>query len=174
VTMYVSDDSVDAAIAKQPKIQDAVRGKSIMLFPPGHAVSVAVNACLTIGYMGTALSVYLTWPIESFTMLIYLIAAVGMAVALGSVAFSLLRGFSSARRIMYRFSVALALLGGIAATVTLTRFDTLASGLAIGGVALSVAANRLIAGEGYALFSAFFRAKRAFELNEQGRGVRRS
>jgi hypothetical protein len=168
--MYVSDESVDAVIAQQPKIQDAVRGKSIMVFPPGHAVSVTVNVCLTLGYMGTALSAYLMSPIRTLTMLIYLIAAVGMALGLGGVAFSLLRGFSSARRIMYRFSIVLVLLGCTATIATFTRTDTLALGLAIAGLVLSVAANRLIAGEGYALFSAFFRAKRAFASSERRHG----
>jgi hypothetical protein len=97
----------------------------------------------------------------------YYAAGAAAIVIMGFLAFLVLRGFRLARIYIYRFSVTLIAVATIIAATAVVLGDRFAIGFAVFGVLVSAAAHRLVAGPSYALFSAFFRAKRAYAQSTQ-------
>lgn len=160
--MYMSDEKADAVVAKQSDIQRAVQGATIMLWVPGHGAGVAVNMCLLLGWIGSVLAVYRMRPPMLETIPYYYAAGAAAIVIMGFLAFLVLRGYRLARSYIYRFSLALIAVATVTASVAGIIGDRLAVGFALFGVVMSAVARRLVAGPSYAMFSAFFRAKRAY------------
>lgn len=162
MTVYVRDQDADAIIAKDAKIQDAVQGRSIMLWLPGQGVGVSVNICLTFGWMGSVISVYRMVPQLRYMMGWYVLGILAVLSPMSIIWYAILRGHPAARSRMHAFTIATLVVGIVVSAVALVRGDMIAAGLAAAGLAFTFVALRLVAGPSYALLTAFFRAKRAY------------
>jgi hypothetical protein len=167
--MYISDQSADATIVTNDKIRAAVEGKAAMLWLPGQSAGVTVNMCLMFGWMGTVISVYSMVPEIRHAMGWYALGVGLVSAAMGIHWFMIIRGFPAARMRMYWHTVATLSIGALVTAVALVRQDMVAAGLGGAGTVFAFAAMRLVAGPSYALFAAFYRAKRAHELVDNSR-----
>lgn len=163
MTVYASDESADAVVAKDTTLQSVVRGKAVILSLPGQGAGASANFCLVLGWMGTLISVYRMVPQLRYMMHWYALSSVVVMSALGVIWYTLLRGHAAARSRMYAYANATLLVGGAVAAVALSRADWIAAALAAAGVAFTLIARRLVAGPSHALFAAVFRARRAHE-----------
>lgn len=167
--MYTSDENADSIIVSNDKVRDAVQGNAIMLWLPGQGAGVGVNACLMLSWMGILISLIRMVPALRQPAAWYLLLIGVMAAAMGVHWFMILRGQAAARRRMYRYAVATLAIGVLITITALLRTDKVAAALVGVGTALSFAAVRIIAGPSYALFAAFYRAKRAYETSVDAR-----
>ncbi|HKU43253.1 MAG TPA: hypothetical protein VJR89_34065 [Polyangiales bacterium] len=162
--MYVKDEAADAVVAADEKIQAALQGRSVMLLVPGHMAGVAVNACLMIGWLGTLIGAFHLFPFLRDSVGWYLIAIAIFSVSLATFWTVILRGHRPGRALMHGFAItSLAIATGMLC-LALARSDRVGVGLAGSGLAFMLTAQRIIAGARYAQFTAFFRAKRTYEL----------
>jgi hypothetical protein len=164
VTVYIRDDAADTIVAKDEKLQAVVQGRAIMLWLPGQTAVVSVNTCLMFGWMGTTMSVYWMVPQLQYMMHWYAIGIVTVMSLMGLAWISVARGYPLGRSRMYVYANATLAVALCVAAVAVARSDWIAAAMAAVGVALTAVAQRLVAGPSYALFSAFVRAKRAYEL----------
>lgn len=160
--MYVHDDIADAAIAKCKTLRDVVQGKTLMLFRPGTLATVAGQCCLMfggIGLVGTAL--WLGPPSTERFKYCFFFGLLPLAVLTAGLFHGVVRGWPLARAFNYRFALALCVLSVGAELIALAQWKSVS--MACGAISLvcHLAAVRLIAGEGYAVTSALFRAQRA-------------
>lgn len=130
---------------------------------PGHVAGVSVNACLMIGGIGTLIGAFHLFPLLKESIGWYLFAIGTFAASLATFWTVVLRGYRPGRSLINYF--ALASLGAAATlfVLALARTDRIGMGIVGVGLVFHIAAQRLIAGPSYALFTAFFRAKRAHE-----------
>jgi hypothetical protein len=163
VTVYIRDEKADAIVSANAKMQDAVQGRSILLWLPGQTAGLSVNLCLMFGWMGAVISVYRMAPVLRQTMGWYALGICVLSLAMGVHWFMLVRGHRAGRSRMYWHAIATLAVGAVITAVALLRSDWVAAGLAGVGVIFSMVAQRLIAGPSYALFAAFYRAKRAYD-----------
>jgi hypothetical protein len=163
VTVYIRDEKADAIVRANAEIQDAVQGRSIMLWLPGQTAGLSVNMCLMFGWMGFAISVYRMVPELRHAMGWYALGICTLSAAMGVNWFMLVRGHPAGRTRMHRHAVVTLAVGALVTAVALLRNDWIAAGLAAAGVVFALVAQRLIAGPSYALFAAFYRAKRAHD-----------
>jgi hypothetical protein len=159
---YVRDDQVDAAISKDPALQEVVQGRRLMLWRPGTAATVMAQGCLMFGGISLMGSVLWHWPLtgDSFKCGFFF-GLLPLAAMTGGVFHGVVRGWSSARTINYRFAVLMTTLAACAALLGLARWKLVSVASAGVSIAFHLAAVWLIAGEGYATTSAMFRAQRA-------------
>ena len=160
--MYIQDESADAVVAKDEKLQSVVQGSAIMLWLPGQGAGVSANMCLMFGWMGTMISVYRMVPQLRYMMQWYALGSVVVMSVMGILYYTLLRGHHAARSRMYAYATFTLIAGAVVAAVALVRADWIAAALAAAGIAFTAVAQRLVAGPDYALLAAFFRAKRAY------------
>lgn len=165
MTMYISDESADSIVVTNVKIRDAVQGNSIMLWLPGQGAGIAANMCLMVGWMGIIISAIRTVPALRQPT-VWHVLLIGVAAAIMGVHwFMILRGQRAARRRMYWYAVATLTVGVLVAMTAVLQSDKIAATLVTGGGMFAFAATRIIAGPSYALFAAFYRAKRAYEAS---------
>jgi hypothetical protein len=159
---------MDAAVARDPALQEIVQGRRVLMWGPGYAATAAAQACVSFASICCVVGVLFLGPLDIAhleRMLVFGILPSG-AVAVG-LSQSVLRGWALGRAYIYRFSQALclaALSAFIACLVSRdgTRQWLFASALSSLGVLFSLVGTRLIAGPGFALTSALFRARRAY------------
>jgi hypothetical protein len=81
---------------------------------------------------------------------------------------AVVRGKRNARAHIYRYSIATVVISTCVALACIILSKNVSIGLAAAGLALNAIAMRLIAGQGYAMISAMFRAQRAYaDLGKQ-------
>ena len=168
--MYVSDDKTDEVVAKHAQLQSAIRGTTVLLVVPGHGSHMLVGLGLMLGWMGTSLAVY-GLTNNSRTMLPYLLSAGLIAVSIMSILlYQVLRGQPAARRRMFKCTVVLAIVALCVLSAAVVWGDRATLLVSVVGAAASALTARCIAGANYALFAAFFRAKRKYadQLRELG------
>ncbi len=140
-----------------------------MLWLPGQTAGVSVNMCLMFGWMGIAISVYRMVPELRHAMGWYVLGICVLSGAMGVNWFMLVRGHRAGRTRMHWHAVATLAVGVLVTVVALLRSDWIAAGLVATGVGFVLVAERLIAGPSYALFAAFYRAKRAYDSGSEVR-----
>jgi len=138
-----------------------------MLWLPGQGAGVTVNMCLTIGWMGSAISVYRMVSEIRQSMGWYALGIGALSAAMGIHWFMIIRGHRAARILMYLQAVATLSIGAMVTAAGFIRSDIVAAGLAGVGTFFALAAMRLVAGPSYAMFAAFYRAKRAYESADE-------
>jgi hypothetical protein len=159
--MYIRDDIADRIILENPKIRDAVRGRSVMLVVPGHAAYVLTNFMLMVGWMGCSLAVY-GLSGESQMMLVYCLAAGLIDVTLLSfLSYQVISGHPRARRRLYIYSIGLSAVCVAVSLMSILYGRQAVLVVSFGGTLASLVAVRILSGTGYAMCAAFFRAKRA-------------
>jgi len=173
--MYIKDEAADEVLAKNDKIQDVVRGKTIMLVLPGHGAYLLANLGLTFAWMGGGLGAYgiagNTQAALPYCMLASLLGVTMMSILV----YRVLRGKPAARRHMYIYTLGVAWLSAMVALVALVRWERPSLIVASVGLLASLLASRSVAGANYAALAAFFRAKRAYgeTVREEIERVRR-
>jgi hypothetical protein len=173
--MYIKDHAADEAFAKNVKIQDAIRGKTVMLVLPGHGTYLLANLGLILAWMGSGLGAYgiagNTQAALPYCMLVSLLGVTVMSILV----YRLLRGNPAARRDMYIYTLGVAALSAMVALVALVRWERPSLIVAVVGLGASSLAARSVAGPNYAALAAFFRAKRAYgeTVREEIQRVRR-
>lgn len=170
--MYISDESADAIIVSNDKVRDALQGNSIMLWLPGQGAGVGVNVCLMLCWMGALISLIRMVPALQHPTPWYLLLICVIGVLMGVHWFMILRGQRAARRRMYRYAVASVTVGVLVVVTALVRSDGVAAIFVGVGTVLAFVAVRIISGPSYALFTAFYRAKRAYESSAEARSSR--
>jgi hypothetical protein len=93
----------------------------------------------------------------------YALGICALSAVMGVHWLMIIRGHRAARFRMYWHAIATLSIGALVTTVALVRRDSVAAGLAGVGMVFAFAAMRLVAGPSYALFAAFYRAKRGYE-----------
>jgi hypothetical protein len=173
--MYITDQAADEVVAKNVKLQDAVRGKTVMLVLPGHGAYVFANLGLMLGWMSSGLGAYgiagNTQAALPYCMLVTLLGVTVMSILV----YRLLRGTAAARRQIYIYTVGVAVLSAMVALIALVRWERPSLVVASVGLLASALAARSVAGPSYAALAAFFRAKRAWgeSVREELQRVRR-
>ena len=163
MAMYITDESADSIIVSNAKLRDTVQGNALVLWLPGQGAGVGANLCLMLCWMGALISLFRVVPVLRQPTPWYLLFICVMAASMGVHWFMVLRGQRAARRRMYRYAVATLAVGVIVTITALLRSDKVAAALVGVGTVFAFAAVRIIAGPSYALFAAFYRAKRAYE-----------
>jgi hypothetical protein len=164
--MYISDKTADAFVASNQVLQDVVGGKRVVFWLPGYGAGASVPMLLSVGWGGTALALARLLSLERNPGW-FLLSAVVVVSVIGVCNVRVLRGFAQARTRMHQLSVALVFVGMIVVSAGIGRFsrvDWVPSGI---GLAASIAARYLIAGNFYATLCAFFRARRTFANHAQ-------
>lgn len=167
--MYIRDDKTDDVVAKHEQLQKVIRGETAMVVVPGHAAHMLVGMGSVLGWMGTSLAAF-GLAGNSRSILPYLLLAGLIVVSILSLLlYQVLRGHPMARGRMFGYACGLAALGVCVLIAALLWGDR--STLVVGGFGMVASAltARCIAGANYALFAAFFRAKRKYA--DQVRGV---
>jgi hypothetical protein len=117
---------------------------------------------MTFGWMGSSIGAYGLSGNDRTVLVWCLGASLVIAALIGWLNWQVLRGQTVARRRLYLFTSWLLACSVLVLTGALLRFDARAAVVAAGGVVASFVAHRTSAGASYALFAAFFRAKRAY------------
>lgn len=167
---YVQDEVADAAVSKSETLRDVVQGKALMLWRPGTLAAVGAQFCLMLA--GIALLGSVLWldaPTTARFKLVFLFGLIPLAVLTGGSFHGVVRGWPYARSATYRFALGLTALSGIALVVAVAQWRTISIACAASSLLLHLAAIRLIAGEGYAITSALFRAQRRQSRYMRGR-----
>lgn len=160
--MYIQDEAADEVLSKNAKIQDAVRGRTVMLVVPGHASYVFAILGLILGWMGSGLGAYgIAGSTEAALPYCMLASLVGVTI-MSMLIYRVLRGTPSARRHMYIFALGVAVMSAAVSLVALIRWEKPSLIVATIACIASVLSSRTIAGANYAAVAAFFRAKRAY------------
>ena len=161
--MYIRDDVVDEVLRGQQPIQDAIRGKRFLLWPPGMGAYMVFNSCALVSCMGIAFALS-RWMRSYEGSVLFLATCAIVMGAHGVIGFQVLRGWPRARFRMYRFTAVLVILSGVATAASLAldvRHGAIAACI---GLLASVGTRRIVAGTGYATFAGFYRVKRMVEL----------
>jgi hypothetical protein len=159
---------MDAIVAGDSALQEVVQGKRLLLWGPGYAATASAHACMSFGSICSLVSFLFlgSLDITHFEhMLVFGFLPSG-AVLIG-LSQTVLRGWTSGRQYIYRFTQILTILSASVFIACLAqgggqRQWTFAFALSSLGFLFSVVAMRLVAGTGYALTSATFRARRAY------------
>jgi hypothetical protein len=161
---YIRDDAADAAISKSETLQSVVHGRTVMLWLPGAWNGLAAQMLLMLGWASTSIGMLLLCPQSVYYFMYFMIAAFVIAGVTGSMFYGVVRGKLPARTLLYRFGLVQTLLAGCVTLLGVARTHEISLALGAGGVVLSLAATRLIAGMGFAIFAAIYRAQRALTL----------
>ena len=166
---YLDDAAVDKIVADDPALQDAVQGRRLLLWGPGYGAWVSAQACMSFGSLCSIVAWTFLQPLDVqrfWHMMAFGVLPTG-AILIG-LSQTVLRGFAFGRRAIYRLTqlLSVAALGVSTACLVLREGSrgSFALGLSAAGSVLCISAMVLVAGPGYALASAFFRARRAFGL----------
>jgi hypothetical protein len=167
--MYISDEVVDQVVANNATLQDVVQGRSLMLWRPGQTATLAAQCCMMFGFIATSLAVFWLWPLTLDSFKYYFFAGILPGGATLAWLFNaVVRGKPNARTHIYRYSIATVAISICVALACILLMKNASIGLAAAGLAFNAIAMRLIAGQGYAMISAMFRAQRAYaELGKQ-------
>jgi hypothetical protein len=160
--MYVRDDVVDDLVARDAALQEVVQGRKAMLWRPGQTVGLAVQASLTLGWIGVSLALFWLFTPSVKTFVYFIAGSLLGAAPINWINYRMVRGWPAARSYMYRFATATAALASVSVAVCLLGSNKSATGLAVAGLAFNLLAMRLVAGEKYGLLSATFRAQRKY------------
>lgn len=166
--MYVHDEVVDQVVTNNETLQDVVQGRTLMLWRPGQTATLAAQCCMMFGSIATSLAVVWLWPLtlDSFKYYFF-IGILPLGGALAWLFNGVVRGRPNARTHIYRYSIATVVISICVALPCILLVKSVSIGLAAAGLAFNASAMRLIAGQGYAMISAMFRAQRAYaELAE--------
>lgn len=166
--MYVRDDVVDAVVAKDQTLQDVVQGRRLMLWRPGTLATVAAQGCMMFGGIGLLGSVLWLWPITTNSFkYAFFCGLLPLATTTAGLFQGVVRGWPPARTYSYRFAIVMTSLSACVAFASLALWKIISLGCAAVGLVFHLGAIWLIAGEGYALTSALFRAQRKFTLKQR-------
>lgn len=166
--MYIEDAAMDATVARDPALQEIVQGRRVLLWGPGYAATAGAQVCISFGSICCTVGVLFLGPLDIAhfeRVLAFGILPCG-AVAVG-LSQSVLRGWVLGRAYIYRFSQVL-VLASLSVTIACavlrdgTRQWVFATAVSSLGLLFSLVGTRLIAGPGYALTSALFRARCAY------------
>src|ERR1700759_622107 len=117
---YVPDDVVDAVIARNQTLQEVVQGQRLMLWRPGTTATVIAQGCLMFGGIGLIGSVLWFWPPSIATFKYgFFFGLLLLAAVTGGVFHGVVRGWASARMIIFRFAPVMTALSVCAAVVSL-------------------------------------------------------
>jgi hypothetical protein len=132
-----------------------------MLWRPGTTATVVAQGCLMFGGIGLMGSVLWLSPLTADTFKYgFFFGLLPLATVTGGLFHGVVRGWPRARTASYRFALLMTALAVCAALVSLASGKVVSLGSACVSIALHLCAVRLIAGEGYAITSAMFRAQR--------------
>lgn len=168
---YVDDIAVDKIVAEDRALRDVVQGRRVMLWGPGYGAWVGAQACMSFGSICAIIAAAFLAPpgVEHFwKTMVFGVLPTG-AVLVGT-SQTVLRGFAFGRRVMYRFTQLLSVVS-IGVVLACLQFGDNARGpfslgLSVAAGMLCIASMFIVAGPGYALASAFFRARRVHGLRE--------
>jgi hypothetical protein len=160
--MYIRDEVVDEIVARHETLQNVVQGRTVMVWRPGQTAALATMGCLMFGWAGTSLSLFWLATPSVKTFAYCVVAAFVVAAPMNLFNYRVVRGAPRARTYMYRFSVAMVGASSLALIACVIGLNKVAIVMAAVGVALNLIAAKLIAGHGYALLSATFRAQREY------------
>lgn len=158
--MFVRDETADELVRSQANLQDFVRGRTAMAWLPGQSAGVGAQGCLMLGAGATGVSILWLSKITTQHFLYFVIGAAIFATVHGLTFYSVLRGRPKARTRAYRFGIAMLSLSFCMAIVCLVSGAKIPFALALAGLVFNGLGTKLIAGPGYALLSAIFRAQR--------------
>lgn len=157
---YVSDTAADEVVRNSAALQELVEGRNVTLWPPGATSGLGVQALLLLGWAGLAIAV-LRWLPSSPTNFGYFLGATLLSAGASALLlYRLVRGRPGARTYVFRFSAGQSVLAVAVTIGSVVLGNVTASGLATASMIMNLAAQRLVAGPGYALFAAFYRAIR--------------
>lgn len=160
--MYIRDDKADEIVENHQELQQAIRGLHMMVVVPGHGSHLLVTMALTFGWMGSSIGVYGLSGNDRTVLVCGLASSLVFAALVGYFNWQVLRGRSAGRRRLYVFATSLLAFSIAVVAAALLRSDSHATFIAAAGVVASFVAQRGSASASYALFAAFFRAKRAY------------
>jgi hypothetical protein len=157
---YVRDEVVDEIVERDEELQAVVQGRQVMLWRPGQTVGLAVQASLTLGWIGLSLGLFWLFTPSVRTFAFFIGGAFLGAAPINWISYQMVRGWPAARAYMYRFSVVTAIMSGLSVALGIFGSNNNAAILTIVGFVFNIVAMRLVAGKKYALLSATFRAQR--------------
>jgi len=128
--MFISDEVVDKLVERDEELQAVVQGRKVMLWRPGQTVGIAVQASLTLGWIGTSLGLFWLSKPSVQTFVYYILGALVVAAPINYLNYRMIRGWPAARTHIYRFSLAMVILAGLAVATCLLGGNTVASILA--------------------------------------------
>lgn len=162
---YIEDVAADQVVANDPALQEVVQGRRLLLWGPGYSSWVGAQSCMSFGSICSVLAIAFLSPLnlERFWMIMAL-GLMPVGLSLIGLSQTVLRGYKIGRIYIYRFTQLLSLAASCVVVVCLMQTTgkawRFALGLSVVGLVLSVTSMLLVAGTGYALASAVFRARR--------------
>lgn len=156
-------ETADRAVAGSAELQEFIRGERVALIPPGTTAFLAVNMLVLLCWLSIGVIVGMHVPRSDRAMLTLMIVA-GLSPAFGIAAYRVVLGSGEAHRGMSRLTILLCILSVLSIlSLMWERGIGHVEPFFWVGLASGTLAHRLVRSPSYALFAAFFRAKRAYQ-----------
>lgn len=119
---YIQDKVVDDVVAKNATLQDVVQGRTLMLWRPGTAGTVAAQGCLMFGGIGlTGSLLWMSEPTFDHFKCFFFGGLLPLASVTAGLFHAVVRSWPRARAASYRFAIAMTALSASATVTSLLR-----------------------------------------------------